>query len=261
MTEQRRLQKQEAVLVCHSNEVVLRHLSEPTPVNTSAAHASASLNAVPDYLSKVYHWSYLHPRNVPWLDNERIVKLILWWQHNALRQAAFHEIKAGDSVLQAAAVYGQFSVELAKLLGSSGSLDLIDVAPIQVSLTREKLNGQNNARVHLADASSYDQGHFDVVLSYFLLHEVPDDYKTKILDNLLQRVKPGGKLVIVDYHKPFWAHPLKPVMSLVFDFLEPFAKSFWRHPVQHFCTHADDYHWQHEAFFGGLYQKVTVTRR
>lgn len=230
---------------------------------TLTCHApatSASQEPVPSYLSDVYHWSYLHPRHVPWLDRESVVSLILWGQHNALRRAAFNEIPSGASVLQAAAVYGRFSVELARHLGPKGSLNLIDVAPIQVNLTRQKLATEANSHVHLADASRYNQGEYDVVLSYFLLHEVPDDYKTAILDNLLQRVKPGGKLVIVDYHKPQSWHPLKPVMSLVFDWLEPFAKAFWRHPVQHFCTQPDRYDWQQQTFFGGMYQKVVISR-
>jgi ubiquinone/menaquinone biosynthesis C-methylase UbiE len=232
--------QQEQILARHSTEILVRDSN------------------VPAYLNEVYHWSYLHPRHVPWLDRESVVSLILWGQHTALRRAAFHEISPGASVLQAAAVYGRFSVELARHLGPNGSLDLIDVAPIQVELTREKLATEANAHVHLADASRYSHGEFDVVLSYFLLHEVPDDYKTAILDNLLRRVKPGGKLVIVDYHKPAAAHPLKPVMSLVFDCLEPFAKALWQHPVQHFCSHAEWYDWQQQTFFGGMYQKVVV---
>jgi ubiquinone/menaquinone biosynthesis C-methylase UbiE len=235
--------QQEQTLALHTQELPVRH------------------SKVPAYLSDVYHWSYLHPRHVPWLDRESVVSLILWGQHNALRRAAFNEIAPGASVLQAAAVYGQFSVELARHLGPNGSLDLIDVAPIQVELTRRKLSAETNAHVHLADASRFDRGEYDVVLSYFLLHEVPDQYKTTILDNLLQRVKPGGKLVIVDYHKPAATHPLKPVMSLVFDWLEPFAKALWRHPIQYFCTQPDHYHWQQQTCFGGMYQKVVVTKK
>ena len=236
--------QQEQTLACHTHQATRLEASK-----------------VPAYLSDVYHWSYLHPRHVPWLDRESVVSLILWGQHNMLRRAAFSEIPPGASVLQAAAVYGRFSVELARHIGLKGSLDLIDVAPIQVSLTRQKLATEANAHVHLADASRYNQGQYDVVLSYFLLHEVPDDYKTAILDNLLQRVKPGGKLVIVDYHKPAPTHPLKPVMSLVFDWLEPFAKAFWRHPVQHFCSQPELYDWRHQTFFGGMYQKVVVSRK
>jgi len=65
------------------------------------------------------------------------------------------------------------------------------------------------------------------VVSYFLLHEVPDDWKRAVVDGLLERVKPGGKAVFMDYHEPGLWHPLKPLMSVVFDRLEPFAKGLW----------------------------------
>jgi len=216
---------------------------------------------IPDYLQQTYYWSYLNPRNVNWLDREPIVKAILWWQHNKLRNAAFSEIEPASSVLQVAAVYGDFSKNLAKHIGTDGKLTLIDIAPIQVHNTRIKLAAYPQAEVQLADAVASSDSQYDTVLCYFLLHEIPDDYKTKVIDNLLQQIKPGGKLVIVDYHKPHWAHPIKPITSMVFDTLEPFAKSLWRHTIKEFASHSERYDWQHTTYFGGLYQKVVVQKK
>jgi len=216
---------------------------------------------IPDYLHQTYYWSYLNPRNVNLLDREPIVKAILWWQHNKLRNAAFSEITPASSVLQVAAVYGDFSKNLAEHIGPKGNLSLIDIAPIQVHNTRIKLADYPQADVQLADAVASSDNQHDVVLCYFLLHEIPDDYKTKVIDNLLQQVKPGGKLVIVDYHKPHWAHPIKPITSMVFDSLEPFAKSLWRHSIKEFASDSESYNWHHARYFGGLYQKVVVQRK
>jgi hypothetical protein len=71
---------------------------------------------------------------------------------------------------------------------------------------------------------------------------------------------PGGKIVFIDYHKPHWAHPLKGVMSLVFDTLEPFAKALWRNEIWHFASAAEDIVWRKETYFGGLYQKVVACK-
>lgn len=217
--------------------------------------------AVPDYLQEVYYWGYLNPRNVSWLDREPIVKAILWWQHNTLRRAAFAEIETGASVLQVAAVYGNFSKDLADHIGLDGNLKLIDVAPIQVKNTKVKMAAHPQAEVHLADASTLKDKSYDIVLSYFLLHEIPDDYKVKVLDNLLNHLKPEGKLVIVDYHKPHWAHPLKPVLSLVFDKLEPFAKTLWRKSFQELASEQEKFTWKQNTYFGGLFQKVVVAHK
>lgn len=216
---------------------------------------------VPKYLSDTYFWSYLNPKNINFLDREWVVKTILWWQHNKLSGAAFEPVKQGSSVLQAAAVYGKFSCKLAEKVGADGRLKVIDVAPIQVEHTTRKLTAYQQAKVERADASTFTDNDYDTILCYFLLHEIPDDYKTKVLDNLLRHIKPNGNLVIVDYHKPHWAHPIKPISSLVFDLLEPFAKTLWRKTIPELASSPEHYNWQHETFFGGLYQRLVVTKK
>jgi hypothetical protein len=47
-------------------------------------------------------------------------------------------------------------------------------------------------------------------------------------------------------------------MSLVFDMLEPFAKSLWRQDIRDFASEPEKFHWRKESFFGGLYQKVVA---
>jgi hypothetical protein len=64
-----------------------------------------------------------------------------------------------------------------------------------------------------------------------MLHEVPDDMKTRIVQALLGVVKPGGKVVFVDYHRPHPAHPLRPVMQLIFAWFEPFAHTLWTRSI------------------------------
>ena len=229
-------------------------------LSSSATKLSTAVN-IPKYLQETYYWSYLNPKNVSWLDQEWIVKLILWGQHNKLRQAAFTEIQAGDSVLQAAAVYGKFSKALSEHITSQGTLKVIDVAKVQVELTTQKLKPYPQSLVKLADATTFKDRSYDVVLCYFLLHEVPDNVKTRILDNLLKHIKPNGKLVIVDYHKPHILHPIRPITSLVFKFLEPFARTLWKKPLQDLASEPEKYNWKKQNYFAGLFQKVVITKQ
>ena len=228
----------------------------PPALRPSAALAPA----IPDYLMETYYWAYLNPRNVRLLDRELVVSVILWGQHRRLRREAFRELRPGQNVLQPACVYGDFSPALARHLGPRGRLEVIDVAPIQVAGCRRKLRGLPQAHVRLADAAAPGGGPYDAVCCYFLLHELPEDYKRAVVDALLMSVVPGGKVVFMDYHKPHPAHPLKGVTSVVFDTLEPYAKGLWRHEIADFAGAADGFVWRKETFFGGLYQK-TVARR
>jgi ubiquinone/menaquinone biosynthesis C-methylase UbiE len=213
---------------------------------------------IPSYLQEVYYWAYLNPRNVRLLDRELVVKTILWFQHVRLRNAAFSELEPGSQVMQPACVYGDFSPCLARHIGPRGSLEVVDVAPIQLEGCSRKLAEFPQASVRLANSADLGARKYEAICCYFLLHELPEEYKRKIVDSLLDHVKPGGKVVFVDYHKPHWAHPLKLITSLVFDTLEPFAKGLWRKEISEFASHPDAFNWRKQTLFGGLYQKVVA---
>jgi ubiquinone/menaquinone biosynthesis C-methylase UbiE len=215
---------------------------------------------IPAYLQDTYYWAYINPRNVRLLDREIVVRTILWQQHRKLQKLAFAEIQPGQSVLQPASVYGSFVPNLAAHVGPEGSLDVVDVAEVQVNSVRRKLQNHPHANVHHANIVDFNKKPFDVVVCYFLLHEVPEEYKYKVVDLLLEKVNPGGKVVFVDYHKPRWWHPLKLITSIVFDTLEPFAKSLWRNEIKSFASEAGKFEWRQETIFAGLFQKVVATR-
>lgn len=216
--------------------------------------------AIPAYLSETYTWAYLRPASLAAFDHPAVVDLILWGQHDRLQRAVFDELSPGQRVLQSACVYGAFSAHLADFLGPSGRLDIIDVAPIQVENSRRKLAGLANTRLWVADAAEPGGGGYDAVVSFLLLHEMPDDYKRRVVDGLLGSIGPGGRVVFIDYHEPRWWHPLKPLMSLIFDTLEPYAKGLWRKEILQFASAPDEFVWRKETCFGGLYQKVVAQR-
>lgn len=215
--------------------------------------------AIPRYLSDTYTWAYLNPRSVKLLDRELVVATILWGQHRKLERMALAEIDPGSRVLQTACVYGDFSPVLARHIGEEGSLEVVDVAKVQVDSCAEKLRDYPFASVRHLDVLDLGDGEYDAVCCFFLMHEVPDDYKRGLVDVVLNNIGPDGKAVFVDYHKPHWANPLKPVMSLVFDMLEPFAKGLWRQDIRDFASEPEKFRWCKESSFGGLYQKVVAT--
>lgn len=231
-----------------------------SPKNTAIRPAGSTVPVVPLYLRDAYYWAYINPRNVRILDRELVVSIILWGNHRRLQKAAFDEIAPGMTVLQPACVYGDFSSSLARHLGADGCLDVVDVVPIQVASCRRKLQNISQATVRLADAKYPTGKLYDAVCCYFLLHELPDDYKKLVVNALLASVRPGGKVIFVDYHKPHWTHPLKPVTSLVFDTLEPFAKQLWRHEVSDFADRTWAFSWMKDTYFGSLFQRVVAVR-
>jgi len=214
--------------------------------------------AVPAYLREVYDWAYLNPANARLLDRDAVVSAILLGNNRRLRRALLCEIEPGQRVLQVAHVYGRLIPEVARRVGNNGLLDVIDIVPLQVALCRRKLRGFPQASVRIADAADPGHGLYDTVACFFLLHEIPDDRKRAVVDALLARVAPGGRVVFVDYHGPARWHPLRGLMRGMMKRLEPFAESLWRHEIADFASAAGDYRWQKQTLFGGLYQKTVA---
>ncbi|NTV10983.1 MAG: class I SAM-dependent methyltransferase [Zoogloea sp.] len=217
--------------------------------------------SLPAYLTRTYSWAYLDRRTLPWLDRSAVVSAILWGNADRLVAAAVHEFSAGQRVLQAACVYGRFSRLLADQVGESGKLEVVDVAPIQVANARRKLSGLPQVEVRRADLAEALSSRHDGVCCFFLLHEVPDQQRRAIVDNLLAAVAPGGKAVFVDYHRTRRWHPLRPVMDLVFRWLEPYAPSLLDTPIESLSPRSRHFRWHKRTLFGGLYQIVVARRQ
>ena len=56
--------------------------------------------------------------------------------------------------------------------------------------------------------------------------------------------------MFVDYHRPVGWHPLRPVMTVVFDWLEPFAKALWMNEIPSYAGKgASAVFWRKRTYF------------
>lgn len=221
--------------------------------------------AIPEYLQKVYWWAYLHPNAVRLFEREWLVNLILWGNFSHLRDLALAEL--GDTidqrVLQVACVYGDFTQRIAARLGTQGRLDIVDVAPIQIDNLRRKLASDDRIRLHRQDSSAlhFADASFDSTLLFFLLHEQPEAVRRATLAEAIRVTRPGGKIVIVDYHSPKRSNPLRYVMKGILKALEPFACDLWQKEIASYLPSS----FKPESLvkstcFGDLYQEIVIIR-
>jgi len=221
--------------------------------------------AVPEYLEKTYWWAYTHPNAVRVFERQWLVNLILWGNFSKLRDLALHEM--GDTVhgqvLQVACVYGNFTEHLVRRLSPKAHLNVIDVAPVQITNLHQKLGPQKQVSVLQQDSTALqftDASHESVVL-FFLLHEQPADVRRKTVAEALRVVKPGGKVVFVDYHRPKASSPFRYIMVPILTLLEPFAMDLWQHDITEWLPAGLSVtKVEKQTYFGGLYQKVVITR-
>jgi ubiquinone/menaquinone biosynthesis C-methylase UbiE len=236
---------------------------EPRP-GTNPGAGEPCTACVPGYLEQTYWWAYVHPRAVRFFERQWLVNLILWGNFAKLRDAALDALgrTIGGRTLQIACVYGNFTASLLNRLDPEATLDVVDVLPIQLQNLRAKLPASAQVSLHLFDSASLGlgDGAYDQAVLFFLLHEQPADVRAKTLREALRVVRPGGRLVVVDYHRPRGWHPLRYLFEPVLRALEPYAMDLWNHEVAA---------WLPKGFpagnilktnyYGGLYQRLVIT--
>ena len=220
---------------------------------------------LPAYLQQTYWWAYLHPAAVRFFERQWLVNLILWGNFARLRDLALDEIGPSitGNVLQVACVYGNFTERLIQRLAPTGRLDVVDVAEVQLANLKAKLKDPSRVGVYHQDSTDlrFADASYDCVVLFFLLHEQPENVRAQTVAQALRVVKPGGKVIFVDYHRPSWLNPFRYVMTAILKTLEPFAMDLWRQEITDWLPdRGRALNVVKETFFGGLYQKVVVTR-
>ena len=220
---------------------------------------------IPRYLEKAYFWDYIHPGSVRLFEREWLINVILLGNYARLRDAAISELGAvvSGTTLQFACVYGNLTACLLERLAPEATLEVVDILPIQLRNLARKLPRDARLTLKQGDTSSLanEDASVDQVLLFFLLHEQPDPIRRKTLAEALRVVKPGGRVVIVDYHRPRRWHPLRPFMRLVFRTLEPYAVDLWTQDMASLLPPAASLASMHTTtYFGGLYQLFVLTR-
>lgn len=201
----------------------------------AAAIPAAAPPRLPDYLVRHYWWAYLWPPTVWFFDHAPIVDAIVFGQYRRLQDTALRLLApatAGDTLLIASA-YGSLVPELAARL-PPGRLSVVDVAPIQLARAARKLvrsgrRGQVRLACMNAEQLDFPRERFDRALMFLLLHELPPPARARALRESLRVLRPGGRLVIVEYGARTATHPFHRYRWLrwIFGTAEPFLPSLW----------------------------------
>ena len=220
---------------------------------------------IPDYLERVYWWAYVRPWAIRIFERRWLVNLILFGNYHRLIDAAlgaFGGMLAGKT-LQVACVYGDLTARVHEHLAEGATLDVVDVVPAQLDNLRRKLPAGTRGALIQRDSTAlgFADGSYDQVLLYMLLHEQPESVRRRTLAEAVRVAKPGGKIVIIDYHEPRRWHPLRRFLRFILDTLEPFAPDLWVHEIAEYLPAGAPIGSMHkETYFGGMYQKIVLKK-
>lgn len=114
-------------------------------------------------------------------------------------------VRAGHKVLDLAGGTGDLAAKFSKLVGENGQVVLADINNAMLQVGREKLRNKGivgNLEYVQANAEMlpFPDNHFDVITIAFGLRNVTD--KDKALASMYRVLKPGGRLLVLEFSKP-----------------------------------------------------------
>ena len=125
-------------------------------------------------------------------------------------------VRAGHKVLDIAGGTGDLTAKFSRLVGKDGEVVLADINDSMLKVGRDKLldtGVSGNVRFAQADAQylPFPDNTFDCITIAFGLRNVTD--KDMALRSMLRVLKPGGRLLVLEFSKP-----TNPVMEKLYDF-------------------------------------------
>ncbi|WP_116475413.1 bifunctional demethylmenaquinone methyltransferase/2-methoxy-6-polyprenyl-1,4-benzoquinol methylase UbiE [Zobellella maritima] len=125
-------------------------------------------------------------------------------------------VRKGQKVLDLAGGTGDLTAKFSRIVGESGQVVLADINDSMLKVGRDKLRnkglGNNIAYVQAnAEHLPFPDNYFDVITIAFGLRNVTN--KDRALASMFRVLKPGGRLLVLEFSKP--QHE---VMSKLYDF-------------------------------------------
>ncbi|MGB3724634.1 MAG: bifunctional demethylmenaquinone methyltransferase/2-methoxy-6-polyprenyl-1,4-benzoquinol methylase UbiE [Glaciecola sp.] len=114
-------------------------------------------------------------------------------------------VKSGQKVLDLAGGTGDLAAKFSRIVGNSGQVVLADINHSMLNVGKDKLiNMGIMGNLHYvqanAEALPFPDNHFDLITIAFGLRNVTD--KSKALASMYRVLKPGGRLLVLEFSKP-----------------------------------------------------------
>jgi demethylmenaquinone methyltransferase/2-methoxy-6-polyprenyl-1,4-benzoquinol methylase len=158
-------------------------------------------------------------------------------------------LKKGQRALDVAGGTGDLTVYMSKQVGPTGEVIISDINPDMLEQGRRRLIDKGIAgNISFVEANAeelpFEENYFDCVTIAFGLRNVTD--KDKALRSMYRVLKPGGRLLVLEFSKPvlpglnevydFYSFKLLPLMGKVIandaDSYQYLAESIRMHPDQ-----------------------------
>lgn len=111
------------------------------------------------------------------------------------------ETRPGEKVLDVGCGTGTLTLLAKEHTGADGEVHGIDPSPEMIDVARgkaAKAGADVRFQTGVIEKLPFTNDRFDLVLSSFMLHHLPDDLKRQGLAEIARVLKPGGRLLAID---------------------------------------------------------------
>lgn len=180
------------------------------------------------------YWIYKSPFFIRLADRMFVVSTILLFQYNNLVSGVVKRLNPslkGKRVLQVSCAFGNVSEKIADSCLEQGAEEFVltDIMQSEVDNAERKLKRFGKLCTFIkqdATKLEFEDQSFDYVVAFFLPHELPFDKKIKHIEEANRVLKPGGKIIFGEFHKPR-LKILEVLGRIYFYIFEPYASQMW----------------------------------
>ncbi|MEM7256115.1 MAG: bifunctional demethylmenaquinone methyltransferase/2-methoxy-6-polyprenyl-1,4-benzoquinol methylase UbiE [Pseudomonadota bacterium] len=134
------------------------------------------------------------------------------WKRMTINQSG---VRVGHTVLDLAGGTGDLAAKLSERAGDTGRVVLADINESMVSVGRNRMIDRGlvgNLHYTIADAEQlpFEENTFDCITMAFGLRNVTD--KQRALESMFRVIRPGGRLLVLEFSKP-----VLPLLSKAYD--------------------------------------------
>lgn len=218
----------------------------PTPACEAQTLRYASVPASPDGIGKVYFGREISQvmsfHGAPWLERaERAEE-----ERPDLLLSAL-ELKPGMVVADVGAGTGYYSWRMAERVGATGAVYAVEIQPEMLKLLDKQMARRGVANVKAILGTLTDPGlaaaSLDLVIMVDVYHEF--EYPYEMLSGIVRALRPGGRVVFVEFKGEDPAVPIKPLHKMTEAQLR---KEAGVHPLEWVKT-MRTLPWQHVVIF------------
>jgi demethylmenaquinone methyltransferase/2-methoxy-6-polyprenyl-1,4-benzoquinol methylase len=174
-------------------------MSEGTPNSTHFGYKTVESDQKADLVADVFH-SVAAKYDI--MNDVMSFGIHRMWKRFTIESSG---ARPGMKVLDLAGGTGDLTAKFSRLVGDKGQVTLADINDSMLKVGREKLRnkgivGNVNYVQANAEALPFPDNHFNIITIAFGLRNVTD--KDAAIRSMLRVLKPGGKLLILEFSKP-----------------------------------------------------------